>query len=326
MPRGTCLNKTERDVIERMKKDGKTYREIAKVVGRSVNAVHRVINSSKRKMGRPTVTTNADKRHILRCASNSSGSLRQIKEDSGVSVSRSTVRRIILSSPNIKRMKIKRKPPLTQKNKDQRLVFARNHMDWKLEWQKVIFTDEKKFNLDGPDGYNYYYHDLRKEEKVLSRRQCGGGSLMLWGSISCKGALSLERICGRQNANGYLQLLERQIEVIEDEFGTENWIFQQDNAPIHTARTVKNWFASNNVEVLPWPARSPDLNIIENVWGYLSRKVYENGTQYNNINELELAINTHWCMIPLSYIKTLYDSVPQRIFEVIRNNGGSTKY
>ena len=85
----------------------------------------------------------------------------------------------ILSSPNIKRMKIKRKPPLTQKNKDQRLVFARIEMDWTLEWQKVIFTD-------GPDGYNYYYHDLRKEEKVLRRRQCGGGSLMLWGSISYK--------------------------------------------------------------------------------------------------------------------------------------------
>ena len=65
MPRGTCLYKTERDVIEGMKKDGKTYREIAKVVERSVNAVQRVINSSKRTMGRPTVTTNADKTHIF---------------------------------------------------------------------------------------------------------------------------------------------------------------------------------------------------------------------------------------------------------------------
>lgn len=71
-----------------------------------------------------------------------------------------------------------KKPPLTEKHKMERLLFAEQHVTWEKKWHQVIFSDEKKFNLDGPDGYKCYYHDLRKEEKILSRRQMGGGSVM----------------------------------------------------------------------------------------------------------------------------------------------------
>jgi len=43
----------------------------------------------------------------------------------------------------------------------------------------VIFSDEKKFNLDGPDGCDSYWHDLRKEHLVKPRRNFGGGSVMV---------------------------------------------------------------------------------------------------------------------------------------------------
>jgi len=62
----------------------------------------------------------------------------------------------------------------------------------------------------------------------------------------------------------------------------KNWIFQQDNAPIHASKETKTWLDLKKINLLEWPAYSPDLNPIENVWGIMARRVYANGKQYTN--------------------------------------------
>ncbi|VDP48585.1 unnamed protein product, partial [Heligmosomoides polygyrus] len=84
---------------------------------------------------------------------------------------------------------MRRVPRLTDCHKPARLNFARAHMSTK--WKKVVFSDEKKWNLDGPDGYRHYWRDLRKEERVFSRRNFGGGSLMVWTAFSGHGLVAL---------------------------------------------------------------------------------------------------------------------------------------
>ncbi|KAL7727430.1 hypothetical protein ACLKA6_017554 [Drosophila palustris] len=203
-----------------------------------------------------------------------------------------------------------------------RLNFARAHMTWSTQWQHVVFSDEKKFNLEGPDGYNYYFHDLRKEEHHLDRLHSRVDGVMVWGAISYFGTCELQFLTSRMNAQHYNEVLKTAFPHFQNVFHN----LQHDNAPIHTARSVKSWIQDQNVDLLDWPPYSPDLNIIENVWGWLARKVYESGKQYSNKTELIEGIKHAWSTISLNYIEQLYHSIPNRIFEVIANNGGTTHY
>ena len=113
---------------------------------------------------------------INRTASNSALSSATIKYKCGVDTSLATVKRAIESTKHLKRLEIKKKPPLNDVRKTARLRFARDHKAWIKQWNTVVFSDEKNFNLDGPDGHNYYFHDLRKEERFLNRNHsCVGG-------------------------------------------------------------------------------------------------------------------------------------------------------
>ena len=89
---------------------------------------------------------------------------------------------------------------------------------------------------------------------------------------------------------------------------------------------VKSYFEANNISLLEWPARSPDMNIIENLWGDLARPVYAKGRQFSNINELKGCILVEWEKINKNRIKKLYKSLPRRIIATIKKSGGSTKY
>lgn len=105
------------------------------------------------------------------------------------------------------------------------------------------------------------------------------------------------------------------------------WQFQQDNAPIHVARSTLADFKQRGIIVFDnWSAKSPDMNIIENVWSILAREVYKEGRQYNNKDELKQAITTAWQKIPQDKITSLYDSIPRRIIALHDAKGKWTKY
>jgi len=120
------------------------------------------------------------------------------------------------------------------------MVWARQKLEWQpLQWMKLISSDEKKFNLDGPDGLAHYWHDLRREERVFSKRQQGGESVMLWGAMSYFGLSNLHVLDGRQDAKAYCRNLEQGLLGFAAETLGEDWKFQKDNAPIHTAKLHK---------------------------------------------------------------------------------------
>ncbi len=75
------------------------------------------------------------------------------------------------------------------------------------KWWTVVWSDEKKFNLDGQDGVQYYWADLRKERELFSKNAHGGGSVMVWAGFSWDGATDIVFIDGRLDSAGYREVL-----------------------------------------------------------------------------------------------------------------------
>ena len=149
---------------------------------------------------------------------------------------------------------------------------------------------------------------------------------MLWGGITLKGRTTLAWMKGRQNTKKYLQVLRDFLLPFADENMPVSWMFQQDNASIHTSEEAKSWFEENGVRVMDWPARSPDLNPIENVWGWLARKVYAENRQYKSISELYTAVMAQWENMPSDIVEKLFLSMHERAIKVLVRQGLHTHY
>nr|CCA27561.1 protein Y45F10D.1 putative [Albugo laibachii Nc14] len=189
-------------------------------------------------------------------------------------------------------------PKLTTKHKQLRVEFAARHINKLDEFKLTIYADEKKFNLAGTDGCQYYWPDLRNEREKYSCNVAGGGSVMIWVGFSYHGKIEIAFLERRQNSAKYVKKLEQYLVPAIEESKRQNGrslaLFQQDNASVHSSGESMEFIKSLDTERLKWPAKSPDSNPIENVWGVLARSVYSNGRQFSTRAELKREIEKCW--------------------------------
>lgn len=300
--------------------------EIAKKLGRNKSIISRFLAKPKeyghgKHTGRPRTLTIRAERRLIAAGINENSTANEIKVNQEIPLSKRRVQQILKSSPNLVYLKRKCEPHLTKNHKTVRLHWATDRLILSQNWSEIIFSDEKKFNLDGPDGNQYYWHDIRKEPQYFSKRAMGGGSLMVWAAFSSNGKTKIVFLSGRQTSSDYINVLTNNLLLFAEELGGPNWIFQQDNASIHTSKMTKKWFEDKNIQVLDWPSKSPDLNPIENLWGRLVRLVYANGSQFQTIDGLRRAILKSWDKITLSELENLSNSMIYRLTEVLKRKG-----
>ncbi|GBM55119.1 hypothetical protein AVEN_208631-1 [Araneus ventricosus] len=79
--------------------------------------------------------------------------------------------------------------------------------------------------------------------------------------------------------------------------GTDE-IFMDDNARPHRARLVRSYLESETSLQMAWPARSSDLNPIENVWDMLGRRIAGRSVPPDTLHELQQALLQEWALLP----------------------------
>ena len=206
MPRGKDISDFERgrlvDLIEGQHLPVATAaREINRSEKLARNAIERGLDLAPgHRSGRKLKLSAAAQRLAVRAASNSKTSLATIIRENDLDIHKSTLSRFLSAGSTVRNESLLKRPRLSVLHKQRRREWCEIHMDGSKRWGRTIFSDEKRFNLDGPDGYSHYWHDLRKEKLTFSKRQHGGGSLMIWLAVSKRKKSGLYVIDGNLNA------------------------------------------------------------------------------------------------------------------------------
>ena len=103
-------------------------------------------------------------------------------------------------------------------------------------------------------------------------------------------------------------------------------IMQQDNASWHKAGVITSFLATQKVKFIRWPAQSPDLSPIENLWKHIKNIVGKRRHLIKNTSQMETALREVWPQIKGETLLKLNASMPGRLATVIKRKGGPTKY
>ena len=156
----------------------------------------------------------------------------------------------------------------------------------------------------------------------------GGGGVMIWGCMGPDGFLYISRIEKKCTKEWYLNLLKKQVmPFLKKRYGRD-YTFQQDNAPCHKAKIIKNYFKNGKYKILPWPTYSPDLSPIENAWHILKNMVYD-GPQFNKKEDLWRCIQENVEKLNRRRrddLTALHKSLLKRGLDCIQKNGLKLKY
>ena len=324
-----------------LQEEGYSCQQIAKRLGCSKRTVENILRKSKvrghlkdlKASGRPKLTSLAiDDIIVNKCKADRFKSAPLIAaemcKEHGLNLSSSTIGRRLRKAGLLAR-KPRHKPWLTAELKNARLRFAIQHRHWNVEqWSKVLFTDESRFTPFKSDGRIYVRRMTGEEFNdncILPTIKCERTSITVWGCFSRSGVGLLQRISNDMNAQNYVNMLANALIPSKHLLQLpEDWIFQQDNATIHAAKITKAWLSENNISVMKWPAQSPDLNPIENLWDIVSKRARKQLPRNND--DLWEKIKKEWDSIEPNMLEKLIDSMPRRCAKVIEAQGGNTKY
>ena len=321
---------------------GLSHRHVALVLNRDRRVIDRLWNrftqtgsvTDMPRSGRPRCTSARQDRYIVTSALrqrrlNSRRLRENFRTATNVNVSDQTIRNR-LHERNIHARRPVVRQPLTRQHRVHRRLWAAQHRRWTLvQWGKVTFSDESRFNVDHHDGRIRVWRRLGERYTapcIALHDRWGGGSVMVWAGIWSTGKTELVVINGNLKWQRYMNDIIVPVVVPTLQRIGNDAVFQDDNARPHRARGVQLVLQQNGIQRMDWPARSPDMNRIEHLWDLLDRQVRNRQQPPQTVAQLRQALVEEWRRIPQAVVTNLIRSMRRRCTEVLNNNGGHTHY
>ena len=246
------------------------------------------------------------------------------------------------------------RPPkgLSSDTKAKRLNFALSHQN--VDWMDVMFTDRKRFYFRNPGKAVFSTRWLLKDQNTDSEEgvyQPNNPSCYnVYAGITRFGASHLHEVAGSTGykhkhvtkrgkeaknitTSQYKEVLHRTfLRQGCRLFKGDKWVLQQDNDPTHkiAQQVLVDWNQKHKSSIkllASWPPHSPDLNLIENFWSYVERRV--SAVKCDSFEEFKKCVSkevTSRSNNMMAYLSKLYGSMPRRLEKVIEKNGGKTGY
>uniref|UniRef100_A0A3Q3LHN4 Tc1-like transposase DDE domain-containing protein n=1 Tax=Mastacembelus armatus TaxID=205130 RepID=A0A3Q3LHN4_9TELE len=319
------LTDSEKSKIIKNLSEGCSTLEIAKILGCDHRTIkHFVANPQKghkKRVERKRCQLTAKDLRRLKCEGtrnplSSSAVLFQNCNLPGIS--RSTRRSVLRDMAKVR--KAETQPPLNKTHKLKRQDWAKKYL--KTDFIKVLWTDEMRVTLDGPDGWARNWISNGHRAPLRLRRQQGGGGVLVWTGIVKDELVGPFRVEDglKLSSQTYCQFLEetlfKQWYRKKSASFKKTMIFMQDNAPSHASKYSTAWLASKGLKderIMTKPPSSPDLNPIENLWAFLKREIYSEGKQYTSLNAGWEAVVAAAQKVDGQEIKKLTESMDGRL-------------
>ena len=177
MGKKSRLTDEEKAKIEVQHEQGYSGQKIGTILGRCKSAVNGYLAKKRDKkkpkaIGRPKILSERSQRALANVAKKGRMTVRKVMNQIPVQVSLRTVQRVLSEHKHLEFGDLKVRPFLTKNHVKDRYKWCKNKSKMTMEdWQKVVFTDEKRFCLDGPDGQAKFWADRRPQRTCLLREQ-----------------------------------------------------------------------------------------------------------------------------------------------------------
>jgi hypothetical protein len=242
-------------------------------------------------------------------------------------------------------------PRLTRVHIEARLRFAAE-ME-RQAWKKVAFTDSKVFvgemTAKGASKIYVWHPDGRRRQAPTKKNAY---QIHVYGAVTAFGGIQLVRVTGTTGqashyvyttgarrgqqhrgvcAAEYIAVLNELLPRLNALFlanGIEDWVFQQDGAKIHKTPAVLDHIRANTPNFIEhWPAQSPDLSWIENVWSIVEHKLWEE-KEWNNFIEFENKLCETWGQVTgdVELMARMSRGMAKRLRELVAKGGHKIDY